>query len=303
MSVSKKILIIGGNGLIGQSLIQSMNGEQEWVATCHRRIESGFIPLDITHEQKVKTLIAKVQPDVIIQAANFAGGVMACEKHPDRARAFHYEATRYLGEGAKSCGAKLILISTECVFDGSNEVYSEEDAVSPLSVYGQCKADSEAWMQEHLDAYAVVRTMFVYGWQPDTITPNALMSTYFALQRGESPKIPTYRWGAPTLATHLAYAIKEIALSSTNGCFHVTGQTFCHRLEWMQQACRQLGWDHQKLLADDHPPEGPKLYPQRIRLDTSKFQSLFQTPLWNLERSLQEVKKQIEDQATSHKMH
>jgi len=72
-------------------------------------------------------------------------------------------------------GAKLIFISSECVFDGEKEFYNENDAVCPLSVYGKQKAQSEKWIQGNLDDYVIIRSMSVYGWDPLTKTPNALM--------------------------------------------------------------------------------------------------------------------------------
>ena len=60
----------------------------------------------------------------------------------------------------------LLHISTDYVFDGKKPVpepYREDDAVAPLSYYGQTKVEAEQVVMQELDHYIIVRTAWMYG--------------------------------------------------------------------------------------------------------------------------------------------
>ena len=66
---------------------------------------------------------------------------------------------------AKDKNIKLIHISTDYVFDGTNhKPYVETDTPNPKSVYGQTKLDGELAMQQINPANSIIiRTSWVYS--------------------------------------------------------------------------------------------------------------------------------------------
>jgi dTDP-4-dehydrorhamnose reductase len=285
----RPVLVVGGQGLVGEAVLNALKEKTPVVATAFRRTRSTYIPHDITDPTQVLSVIKIYQPRVIVHCANLAGGVDFCEKNPGLARAFHFDATRNLGKGAHDIGAKFIFISTECVFNGKKEQYTEEDTVSPCNVYGQCKAQSEAWIVKNLRNYNVVRTMSVFGWQPNTQTPNALMKAYFSIQQKKDFFIPSFRWGNPTYVRDLASALAELTLSPVAGLYHVVGKSYLNRYEWLLEVSRSLGWDTRYL----HPQETDTqvFRPPNVHLSTEKFESLFQTKLHRMEEVIEFLKR------------
>ena len=66
-------------------------------------------------------------------------------------------------EAAERCGARLLHVSTDYVFDGTKtEWYVESDPVTPLGVYGSSKAESERLALRYPGS-TVLRTAWLFG--------------------------------------------------------------------------------------------------------------------------------------------
>lgn len=292
---SRPVLVIGGNGLVGQKIMQLFPTQRKVIGTGLTRLHHNLVQLDICKKEEVKAVIDRLQPWCVIHCANFSGGAKRCETEKEAAKQFHFEATQYLTETCRRSQSKFVFLSTECVFDGKKEMYDEQDKLSPINHYGFCKASSEEWIKENSKDYLIVRTMFVFGWQPETKTPNALMSTYFTFKKRQSIAVPTYRWGQPTYVGDLAQAIIELILNNRQGIYHVPGKTYINRYDWMRQCCRQLGWNESLILPQDKPNPADIPFPAKIRFDTTKFSNENQTQLRNLDGALKAVQQDMKD--------
>jgi dTDP-4-dehydrorhamnose reductase len=291
--LKQPVLIIGHQGLVSEAL-QEVLQEQglHFVATSSHQATRVHPVLNILDKANIRSTLQKIKPRCVIHAANLAGGVVFCEKNPDVARQFHLDATQNIGMVCRDIGAKLIFISTECVFDGKKEIYTEEDQTNPLNVYGCCKWESEAWLQKNLNNALIVRTMSVFGWQPQTKTPNAVMKAYFSCRDKTSWPVAVYRYGTPTYAKNLAQAICELVEHNASGTYHVAGTTYVSRYDWLKKACAKLGWDSRYLIPEEEKPSDVP-YPHRVHLSVEKFSKNFKTHLMSLDESLEALAKDI----------
>lgn len=288
-----KFLIIGVNGLIGKAVSKEINDRIEWRGTYFLRFVENALSCDITSRERVKNIFNIVKPTHVICCANLAGGVNFCEKNPDLAKRFHFEGIVNLGKYCLEHHAKLVFLSSECVFDGRKGVYYEDDRPNPLNIYGKWKAESEEWICQHLTDFIIIRTMSVFGWQPDTVTPNALMKVYFSISKKEKIYVPTFRWGNPTYVHDLAKAIAELSLSQESGVYHVAGPSYLSRYNWIKKSCDTLGWDSSWVSPQDRRSRDHPLYPSRICFDTKKFNSQYKTKLHHLDEALAKLKVEI----------
>ena len=296
-------LILGASGLIGEMISKDLQGKAPWIGTTFSKSRPQLTPLDLFNSSAVENLISRVKPAYVILGMNLGGGVSLCEKDPALAKRYHFELTKNVASICQSHGAKFIYISTECVFDGVKEIVTEEEPVHPINVYGQCKVLSEYWIRTNLTSYLIIRTTSVFGWQPDTKSPNAVMSLYFALSKKQNIFAPTYRFSTPTYVGDLSKAIIELCLNNANGTYHVVGPTWINRYEWLKKTCQYLGWNEQYLKSEEQSPKEGVRYPSKVRLDTTKFRTTFKTKLHSLEDSLAMLKSQIENsdlKKTSH---
>jgi dTDP-4-dehydrorhamnose reductase len=159
MNESKRFLVLGANGLVGKAVVRQLKkGKYQWYGTYHKREEPGLIRLDITSKEELARVFEKTEPDYVVNCANLAGGVDFCEKHPDLAKKFHLDANSHIGKLCEEYNSRMVLISTDYVFDGSKGSYAEEDEPNPLNIYGRYKLESERWIAKHVSSYTIIRT-------------------------------------------------------------------------------------------------------------------------------------------------
>jgi dTDP-4-dehydrorhamnose reductase len=195
-----KVLITGAGGQVGSALLATRPANVETIACAHA-------DLDIGGAAAVGDFVGRYRPAVIINAAAYTA-VDKAESEPDSARRINTEGPRHLALAAKACGARLIHISTDFVFDGAAATpYRPESVTNPLSVYGRTKRDGELAVLETLPGRsAVVRTAWVYA-----ATGTNFMRTMLRIMRANgSARVVADQVGTPTAARSLAEVLWQI---------------------------------------------------------------------------------------------
>ncbi len=132
--------------------------------------------------------------------------------------------TRNVAEAAAAVGAHLVYISTDYVFDGTEDrPYVEWDPPNPRSVYGRSKLGGE--LEVHAVAgpsSTVVRTAWVSGAHGANMVKTVLR---LAAGNPDGPlRFVDDQHGCPTFTADLAQAVVRLALDRRPGTFHVTNQ-------------------------------------------------------------------------------
>jgi dTDP-4-dehydrorhamnose reductase len=286
MSRKKRFLILGANGLIGRAVSQQLKKNYEWYGTYHSRTEPGFIRADITSVEDLNRLFVKIKPNYVINCANLAGGVDFCESHPELARTFHLESNISMGKLCEQYGSRLLLISTDYIFDGKTTLYREEDKTNPLNIYGKLKLQAEQWLTANVSHHTIVRTTNVFGWDPASVTPNYIMNLYNTIRVGKEFRAPSFLWGTPTYVDDLAAAIIELCSREIDGIFHVVGSSFINRYEWARKASIAFGLDESKIIEVRAVPDNMVPRPLKSNLDTGKFRKVCKTRLRTVDEGL-----------------
>jgi dTDP-4-dehydrorhamnose 3,5-epimerase len=149
---NKGILIIGANGQLGQALQAQYPNAQA--------VDSST--LDITNATAVNTFDWS-EVTIILNAAAYTN-VDGAETADGRVAAWRVNATgvRNLAAAAKKHDLTLVHISSDYVFDGTQENHSEGEPFSPLNVYGQSKAAGDIAASLAPKHY-ILRTTWVIG--------------------------------------------------------------------------------------------------------------------------------------------
>jgi dTDP-4-dehydrorhamnose reductase len=124
-----RVAVTGAGGGLGRAF-------RERGAAGHEVV--GFTHADLPVEQGklVEEHLAAAQPDVILHLAAMTS-VDRCEEDPDAAFAVNVQGAENVARAAERCGAVLVLLSTDYVFDGEkDEPFDEWDQPNPLSEYG-----------------------------------------------------------------------------------------------------------------------------------------------------------------------
>ena len=237
-----RVLVVGGSGLIGQYVLKAIGPDAEVaIGTYFRHRRPGLLSLDASDPGQVAAVFDEVRPTVVINAAGMQGGTDACEREPELAMAYYFGNPRNLAAACRRHGSRLVHISTDYIFDGRAGPYREDAHPNPISVCGQVKWKAESYVSNVLTDSLIIRTTFVFDWDPLTETPNFIMQMIRQLRKREYFRAPVDQVGNPTLAGNLAEAIKELLAQGATGVFNLAGITRCSKYDWTVAAARCFG--------------------------------------------------------------
>ena len=144
-----RILILGGNGMLGHKLWQVCQQEFDTYATVRSSGDAVFRSLGIDLNRLVEQVsaenfdsviaaVADTHPQVIV---NCVGIVKQHHLGHDPITSLTVNALfpHRLSRLARASGARLIHISTDCVFSGRRGHYAEVDLPDPEDIYGRTK--------------------------------------------------------------------------------------------------------------------------------------------------------------------
>ncbi len=272
-----KILIIGSNGMLGSDLVELLKRES---SPDHglEVIETSHEALDITLEDRVSDFVSSHTPDIIVNCAAFTN-VDKCET--EREAAFNVNALgpKYIATAAKECGARVIQISTDFVFDGNgNRPYTEEDQTNPLSEYGRTKLEGERNIQNYCDSYLIVRTSWLFG-------HNGINFAAKMLELAEQHKelsIVTDETGSPTYTPDLAEALWILIKQKCEGIINVSNDGSCSRYEWAEYIFKTMGFKIKINQIKSSEYKRPAKVPLNSTLNCQKFTTItgMQMRLW-----------------------
>lgn len=273
----KKLLIIGGSGLVGSTLteyalphfkLHLTNNENE---IRHKGIPVTKIDL-LKEREDIIHLIKIFKPDVTVHTVAFAG-VDFCESSPHMADLLHVDITRDIAQICNEINSKLIYFSTDAVFDGSlKKKYSEVDCSNPISHYGKTKLNAEKIILEESPQNVILRTTVVYGWHIRSRFTNWVLSS---LKNKNSVPAFTDQHNTPTLVDDLAKSIIKIIEMDTSGLYHAVGKTCLSRYEFALRLADGFGFDKNLIiptLSSEKKQIAPR--PSNGCLDGSKLEKL-----------------------------
>lgn len=196
-----KALITGAQGQVGQAMLRSAPQG----CTVHA---AGRDELDISNQAAVRAITHRVKPDVIVNAAAYTA-VDRAEGEVDLCFQVNAAGPRFLAQSARQCGARLVQVSTDFVFDGrASSPYPPDAETAPLSVYGKSKRIGEQAVLQTLGSDAVVlRTAWVYAaWGR-----NFLRTMLRLMTEQRSVRVVMDQVGAPTAARSVADVLWKLA--------------------------------------------------------------------------------------------
>jgi dTDP-4-dehydrorhamnose reductase len=193
-----EVFIIGANGQLGTAL-----------RALYPNARSADIDeLDITSRESVQNFDWS-DVNVLINAAAYTN-VDGAETAEGRRAAWNVNATAvsYLSEASRKNGMTFVHVSSDYVFDGTNELHTEEEAFSPLSVYAQTKAAGDI-AASHAEKYYIVRTSWVIGEGKNFVRTMKELG-----EKGIDPSVVNDQIGRLTFTSDLASAIKYLLENS-----------------------------------------------------------------------------------------
>jgi dTDP-4-dehydrorhamnose reductase len=216
--VTKRILLFGGSGQIGQS-IQNHPLPADWLLSA-----PGRDVCDIREHAHIARAMRDFRPDLVINAAAMTD-IEACQRDPDAATAINFHAVASMAGHCVEYDAPLIHLSTDYVFDGSpgnageGQPYLPDDAMNPLNIYGQTKMMGEEAARHGTYWHVVLRTSLVFS----AFGANILTKTLNQLKTQDETTALIDQIANPTGAMALALGVVRIAEALLSGKAHGFG--------------------------------------------------------------------------------
>ena len=189
-----KILITGGSGALGKELRKVFPRAD---APSHNE-------MDTTDKLQVWTAFMRYKPDVVIHTAAIIDA-RKCEDDWKHAANVNVIGTYNVALMAAHTAAKMIHISTACVFDGEGAPFTEDSRPSPKNWYAMTKFAAEYIVTATCCNHLLIRTNF------------APKETW------KYPAAFTDRFGSYLFAPDVAHAIKDVM--DMTGIVHICGDT------------------------------------------------------------------------------
>ena len=223
-----RVLITGSTGLLGCALQTEAGADKQLYGIFHparplpRALRASQQPADVTSMPEMRRVFEWARPDVVIHAAAI-GSVDFAEKHPAQTHAVNVGGTAVVAECCKDFGARLIYISSNAVFDGTQPLYSETDPVSPINYYGRLKVEAEQVAAASGVPHAIVRPILMYGWPYPEERGNLVTTWVKALREHQPQSVVENVFSKPLPAQACADAVWAIVNRNLTGIYHVAG--------------------------------------------------------------------------------
>lgn len=157
--------VIGASGFLGGAIFRTLlAADVDAVGTGCSRVSHELAQLDATNYDSVANYIYKTNPDIVILAAG-TKDILKCEQQWALAETVNVEPVRnivsFLTENQPT--TRLVLISTDYVFEGTEGNYMDCSATNPQTNYGRSKLMAEEVALSSTLSTKVVRTAAVMG--------------------------------------------------------------------------------------------------------------------------------------------
>lgn len=220
---TRRLFVTGATGLIGRHVITAAGNDWHIVAPSSNE-------LDIRDADAVNSWVASSAPNVVLHLAY---------RRTDSE--VIVDGSRNVARAATAVGARLIHLSTDLVFAGRGQPYTELDHPDALLEYGRHKLAAEYAVAAAAHSEAlIVRTSLVYSLDADgpvlrdiaaAITGTSTMAFFDDEVR------------CPVAAVDLASCLLRLAEHRVTGRLHLAGPEAVSRADLARMAARWLGFD------------------------------------------------------------
>lgn len=275
MNDALRVLITGGSGYLGRKLVPLAAQAHKVCYTFYERdplqLSSGQ-RLDVRDETAVAQLVTQFHPHVIIHTAG-------SNRSADLDGVIRL-GTRHIVQAAQQVGARLIHLSTDSVFDGTQPLYDETAVPTPVNEYGRVKAAAEKIVAQY-NNHVIVRTSLIYGLDEMDHGTQWMVA---ALRAGQPVTLFDNQMRNPVWVNTLSLACLELAANDFTGILNVAGRQEMSRADFALSMLDWWGVTERETITIG--PSTGRQWPLDCRLDLRKGTAVLKTPFLGVDKLL-----------------
>lgn len=209
-----RILVLGAKGMLGREIQEMFTGVYD-VYVDNKET------LDILNRKMIFKRIKEVAPDIVVNCAAYTN-INRAEDEVEHSMQINGYAVEHIAKACNNFSAKLIQLSTNHVFDGTqNEPYHEDSSKFPQNVYGKSKSLGEDLALNYCQKTYIVRSSWLYGTHGNNFVHQMLELG----KNNETIKVIDNQLATPTWTRDLGFKIKElIEENCPYGVYHFTNE-------------------------------------------------------------------------------
>lgn len=302
MKQIRKIVVTGGKGFIGSSIVSYLVDKGHYVTSIDINCGENVILCDVSDEHALAKLLINEKPEIIIHCAAIKN-LPVCEKDRAKSLLTNVLSTEVIASYAASHNAKIVYLSSDVVFNGEKGNYTPSEDTNPINWYGNTKVFSEHIVRD-VPRSAICRTALVIGalnetykielakeLKMDLLVNQTLLPQYIyhRLKNNMALRMPTGIISNPTPIELLCDMVGRIIDKDARGIFHTTGPDAISRYETADLIARLFDLDKRLIVKDDENIS--PLRPKNVSMDSrATFEKLdIDTEDWRLAKYLVKV--------------
>lgn len=302
MTETKRIVITGSSGFLGQHLLNSLMTKgpsskdvcyeifalyesasgfaSDVVAVSpHSQVTVTFDQLELTNQSDVKEWVSFNKPlDICLHLAAISSPAK-CQDNADLAHAVNCPTAFF--SALAEANVQVVALSTDQVYDGQAAPYVETDKPQPVNVYGKTKVALEHCLKDLFPNTSVaLRSSILLG--PGAPFGKAHSTfLHFCMSRGDiSTEFYTDECRSVVAVSNvvsvLTYFAEKGVLPETEGCYNMGGADRVSRHDMAMAVACHFGLDEQYIVPKKKADQqtGQVQSPLDIAMDSSKLEGL-----------------------------
>jgi dTDP-4-dehydrorhamnose reductase len=271
----KRILVTGVSGLLGLNFSLQTAARYDVYGVFHRNqlkdVPFELVNTDLTQSDEVDHILDSVKPDIVLNCAAMTR-LDACELNKDLAHQVNTVMPGKLAKAAAQRGIFFVHISTDSIFDGRRDHYSEQDVPNPINTYARTKLAGEQRVLE-VNPQALIARVVFYGC---SLSGERSLAEFFYnhLSQGQTVRGFADVFFCPLLVNQLSEILVEMIELKLEGLYHVVSSECLSKYDFGVMLARRFDFDEELIAPVSwHDVDLHAERASNLRLCTDKIQS------------------------------
>ncbi len=265
-------MVTGASGLLGTAVVAALRPHADVFPVAGHHAREGMRALDLADPCQLAAL-ADEPWDALVHCAAFRSPDF-CEQNRAAAVRLNAEVPVDLARLARRRRARMVHISTDYVFPGTQPPYREDSPREAVNLYGQTKIDAERGIEGEYPAAGILRIGALYGVPTPAVGSPMLQEALDAVCATGVQELDDRIVRCPSLVDDVAQTIRFLLEADVSGIVHASAQSAYTRYAWTKLVAAALGESDAHLRPTDRDLSRPARRPVDSRLSVERLCAL-----------------------------
>ena len=226
-----KVLLVGASGMLGSKYFSKSSKLFDVIGTSSSN--NYFQKLDITNSDSCEKLIKHFKPDIIVNCSAYTD-VDSAEINRAATHNLNVKGMKNLIKHSNK-NTKIVHVSTDYIFDGSEKEYFESSLPCPLNYYGKTKLEAENLLRSSNRKFLIFRINCLFDFDSKCFYSWVIEN----LKNGSMINVVDDQISNPTFTDSLVDVINECIILESEGIFNYGTKDSISRYDFARLIARR----------------------------------------------------------------